>query len=146
MEDNFSVEWESGEKTTCQEISRKQIGIYWEVTVRCSDGSTRKARSANVNQSKQLACMKCSEPLFLPSNDFDGGEQPSADSTTVLTYENSSDESAKVDSTASVWLTFCTTEGKTIYSGSSYDDAYNAGIQHTQSSAGVGHWFKVIKD
>ena len=43
-------------------INLKQAGAQlWEATVQCPDGGERKAQSANKNQAKMLACLKCDD-------------------------------------------------------------------------------------
>jgi len=65
-----------------------------------------------------------------------------ADAVTVLTYHGVPETHA---SASTKWFTFCTIEQKTIYSGDSYDDAYNAGVKHQNTAPTIGHLFKVMK-
>ena len=50
------------EKDMCKLVKMERVGLQaWKATVKCADGSTQTATSANKNQSKQLACQKCKE-------------------------------------------------------------------------------------
>jgi hypothetical protein len=58
--ENFEIEVD-GAKRSCTLITMESVGFQqWKATVRCPDGSTRTATSANQNQSKELACQQCS--------------------------------------------------------------------------------------
>ena len=62
-EETVTVETKDGSKRTCKVVSTKQVSPQqWEVTVECPDGKTKKtARAANMNEAKQLACLKCED-------------------------------------------------------------------------------------
>lgn len=61
MSDEAKVQITGKEGTvlTCTVIKEEKVGTLWKVTVRCPDGREKSATSANVNQSRQLACMEC---------------------------------------------------------------------------------------
>ena len=56
---SFKVKVDNKVTAKCSLISLKKKGIYWTAKVRCSNGKIKKATSANKNQAKALACLKC---------------------------------------------------------------------------------------
>ncbi len=60
MAEEETIEMRAGDHAlACTLVGDKQVGTLWEATVKCSDGSTKTARSANRSQAKYLACLEC---------------------------------------------------------------------------------------